>query len=129
VELVCVEMNSRMSSCSELSDFRMSGSTTSDSTCKEIIHSLYQELEPQLSKSYRPHVTFVPPPKPERELERRKLKTASLVIGALAEMKKRQSLRKKTDPERRESNSRSDKGFGKGKDVAKSWPNLTGSAS
>lgn len=109
---------------------------TSYGTCKELLHSLYQELEPQISASYRPHVTYVPPPKPERndrELERRKIKTASIVIGAVAELKKRKdaSSRKKQDSERRESQTASrERGFAKGKtDVSQSWPNISQSDS
>lgn len=106
----------------------MAGTNPTCGTCKELLHSLYQELEPQISASYRPHVRYVPPARQERtdrETERRKIKTASIVIGAVAELKKRKDLSsRKKENERRDSTIK-DKTIGKGKDVSQSLPNLS----
>lgn len=63
--------------------------TPSCDNCMELIHGLYKKLEPQMSKSYRPNVTYVPTPE-ERPKKPNQMKTAQIVISAVAEMKRLQ---------------------------------------
>lgn len=79
--------------------------------CMELIHDLYQKLEPQISKSYRPNVKYVPN---TEDLERaeaahhhtkrqKQMKTAKIVIDAVNELQTRSDT-KVTIQKRRDSN-------------------------
>lgn len=106
-------------------------------SCLEPIHELYQKLEPQISKSYRPHVKYEPPPPPdpntvkppertipEKQKKGKNLKSVQIMLGAVSEMQKRRdsngSVKKKfSDMARRVSQP----------ELSQSLPNLTNSES
>lgn len=104
----------------------------------EVLHDLYQKLEPQISKSYRPHVKYVPGNDPgpkhlniacqDKTRKQKQIKAAKIVIGAVAEMQKKRdttiSMKKKFgDIARRASVQESDGSILKG--ASQSLPNLT----
>ncbi|KAL4236350.1 hypothetical protein ACF0H5_004737 [Mactra antiquata] len=109
--------------------------STNCGNCLEAIHELYQELEPQISKSYRPHVQYVPSETPEPRIKpqeqvymdkskkAKQLKSVQLMLGAVSEMQKRRDsnvMKKKFgDVARRASQA----------DISQSLPNLAKSDS
>jgi hypothetical protein len=107
----------------------------------EVLHDLYQKLEPQISKSYRPNAKYVPNKDQDskssssndsvtqdKSNKQKQMKTAKIVIGAVSEMQKRRdstvSIRKKFgDIARRASAQGIDDTVLK--EVSQSLPNLT----
>lgn len=105
----------------------------------EVLHDLYQKLEPQISKSYRPHVKYVPGNDPgpkhlhiasqdSKTRKQKHIKAARIVIGAVAEMQKKRdtaiSVKKKFgDIAMRASAQESNDSILKG--ASQSLPNLT----
>lgn len=79
--------------------------------CMELIHDLYQKLEPQISKSYRPNVKYVPSPEVFEPSEvgnhhtkkQKQIKTAKIVIDAVNELQTRSDT-KVAIQKRRDSN-------------------------
>ncbi|KAH3697149.1 hypothetical protein DPMN_084637 [Dreissena polymorpha] len=114
------------------------------SSSLELIRDLYQQLEPQITKSYRPHVTYVPPlpqsPPSSSPRDPQKggadtakssgsLKSTQLVLSAVAELKKRRDRRKLLDAGKRLGTSDRQGMDNSTKGVSKSLPNLTGADS
>ncbi|KAH3695523.1 hypothetical protein DPMN_082983 [Dreissena polymorpha] len=108
-----------------------------------LIRDLYQKLEPQMTKSYRPHVTNVPPlpqrvPSAPRDPQKGgagtalqskgsgNLKSTQLVLSAVAELKKRRDRRKISDDAKRLGTSDRQTIDNCTKVVSKSLPNITG---
>lgn len=108
--------------------------------CMEVLHDLYQKLEPQISKSYRPNAKYVPNKDQgaksssmndsvtqEKSNKQKQMKTAKIVIGAVSEMQRRRdsvAIRKKFgDLARRASAQGIDDSVIKG--VSQSLPDLT----
>ncbi|KAH3695519.1 hypothetical protein DPMN_082979 [Dreissena polymorpha] len=127
---------------------RMSTSTSGSAipfapTCGsslELIRDLYQKLEPQITKSYRPHVTYVPPAESPREKKKSadkeshakggKLKVARIALGAIAELTKRKDTKKRLlEASKREAVSNAQDLEKVTKDVNRSLPNLPGTNS
>ena len=104
----------------------------------EVIHVLYQKLEPQMTPSYRLNATYVPPteiPYPERRSKGgrqtpvkggKSVKTAQLVIGAVAELQKRTETSKRKQLLLAEVAKKAI-ALDKAKDASQTLPNLPGS--
>lgn len=106
-----------------------------DPSCLTMLGNLYQKLEPQMTKSYRPHVVYVPPSHPQtpqeessrqqvkmETLQRRKakLRAATILISTVGEIQRKSEEVAKPD---RQPDKQSDMKKGV------SLPNLTNSNS
>ena len=112
----------------------------------ELIHDLYQELEPQITPSYRPHVTYVPPPPGSRDHvsntrltassphgKAAKLKNVKLAMDVVSEFKKRRESTVKNTllqaAAAGKKDSPAEKNWDKERNGSQSLPNLTGTTS
>ena len=98
---------SRRSSCtgSDISAFHahQHGANTSTATMI-MLHGLYEEMEPQITPSYRPHVSYEPPSKPSTAQQRlraivgktkTKLKSTHIMVQAVNEMQRKAVTKQK----------------------------------
>lgn len=132
-------LESRMSDMSSGTSMYMEGH---QGNCLELVRDLYKELEPQLCKSYRRNVKYIPATPSEDyqqptlhsspyDKRRNKVKTARIVIEAVNELQKKRenSIHKSKSPVPKSpvppSKEKMSPKFNDNKQSSQSLPNLT----